>query len=177
MKKINLLLAALVCGCTAFAGDLYDDLANTPEQLKKWQGNLKVAKLLPNGGPEGKYAVEINCDKNTQYGIIRFNLPVNKVKGKKIEISAKVKAENVATVKKVNFVGVKFMLFVQTADGKRFYPEGASVIKSRTGSYDWKEIETKFAIPANATIARVELGLQEASGKVLFSDIDVEIDD
>ena len=95
MKKINLLLAALVCGCTAFAGDLYDDLANTPEQLKKWQGNLKVAKLLPNGGPEGKYAVEINCDKNTQYGIIRFNLPVDKVKGKKVEISAKVKAEKI----------------------------------------------------------------------------------
>jgi hypothetical protein len=69
------------------------------------------------------------------------------------------------------------MLFVQTADGKRFYREGASVTKNRTGSYDWKEIETKFAIPANATIARIELGLQEASGKVLFSDIDVEIED
>ena len=177
MKKVNLLLAALVCCGAAFAGDLYDDMASTPELLNQWQGGKKNVTLLPNAAPEGKYALAFDCDDANKTVILRFNVPADKVKGKKVEFSAKIKAENVTQLKKIPVTGIKLMLFIQTASGKKIYTESRPLANFRAGSYNWKEFETKYNIPADATNVLALIGLQQASGKVLFSDIDFDIED
>ena len=177
MKKINMLLAAVVCCCAAVAADLYDDMASTPELLKKWYGVNQNVKLLPNGGPEGKYAVEISADKPVTSRTLTFNLPIDRIKGKKVEFSADVKAENVVRSLDRGFLGIKFMLYFKRANGKVHYFEGPSVGKKRIGTFNWTEFESKCPIPADVVSARLEIGLQHASGKVLFSDIDIEIED
>lgn len=171
MKKV-LLTAMMLGGGAAFAGDLYDNMASTPQKLQEWSSYQSV-QLLPNGGKEGKYAIEFNCPQTTSKMLV-FNVPVDKVKGKKVEFSADVKGENIVTAKA--YTGTKLMVYVKDADGKESYREGRSVQSARKGTFDWRNLETEVVIPENAVSVQLFVGIQEASGKVLFSDIDFDID-
>ena len=177
MKKVNLLLAALVCGCAAFAGDLYDDMASTPELFKQWKGRTRNTKFLADKGPEGKYAVEVSNESLKTSQIIRFEIPVAKIKGKKVEFSAKIKAENVVAAKEKSFYGIKFLFFAQTASGRKYYHEGNAIRSSRSGSFDWKEFEAEFKVPGDVVAASLQFGIQNATGKVFVSDIDLDLED
>lgn len=168
--------ALLVVGTAlgVMADDLYENLGSTPESLALW--NNKFMQLLPNGGPEGKYAVKMSCDNPKKGNMASFVVPVDKVKGKKVEFSAKVKAENVSKNAQ-GHLGIKFMVYYKTsaAEKNQMWAEGTVVNQSRCGSYDWKELKTEVMIPENAVAVRLTIGLQEVSGTVYFSDMDLEI--
>lgn len=99
MKKFTTLgLAGLMLfgGTALFAGDnVEENMASTPELLKRW-GSSQFATLLPTGGPKGKPAIRIASGASDANRQIQYKLDLDKVRGKVIELSADVKAENVS---------------------------------------------------------------------------------
>ena len=176
MKKFTTLgLAGLMLfgGTALFAGDnVEENMASTPELLKRW-GSSQFATLLPTGGPKGKPAIRIASGASDANRQIQYKLDLDKVRGKVIELSADVKAENVSQPPK-HYLGVKMMIVITKADGTRQYVD---ITTGKSGSYEWRECKVKAAIPTNAKEVAISLGLQSAMGAVYFSDIDVEIDD
>lgn len=176
MKLISGVITAIMMATVAVCGGekLYNDLASTPALLKEWNGNT-FAELLPNGGPDGNYAVTILSRDPTTSKMMILNLPVEKLKGRKVLFSAKAKAEYV-TGPKNPVCGVKFMVnYITAAPGnKQAWPEGASVNAHRRGSYDWTVFKTEVTFPEDIAKASFYIGLQNVTGIVTFSDIDIE---
>ena len=74
------------------------------------------------------------------------------------------------------YLGVKLMFRVDLADGKIDYPDIAPAAK-KIGSFDWTEYKVKTRIPADAKSARLVIGLQESTGTVCYSDLEIEVED
>ncbi len=174
LSKCMLAGALFGVACTGFAKDIADDMVGTADALKKWGGNAAV-EFLPDGGYKGKAAVRIVAGADKKGKMIGQSLKADEVKGKKIEFSAKVKAENVAPGSK-SWLGVKFMISIKTAEGKQSWIETFPA-NLRNGTYDWQEIKTTANVPADAVTVSVSMGIQESEGTVLFSDVEVELED
>lgn len=176
MKKITILsLVGLIlcCGVAIWADDdIENNMASTPELLKKWS-NSSAATLLPNGGPKGRPAIKITNDKPDASRLIQYQLDLNQVRGKIIELTADVKAENVSKGPK-NYLGIKLMIIVTQADNTKKHFD---IMIGKSGSYNWRDYEVKAEIPQDAKKVTLCLGLQSATGAVYFSDIDVDVDD
>lgn len=98
----------------------------------------------------------------------RIALPIERMRGKKILVSAMVKAENVSINKKP-YNGLKLMI-VYVAGGKKYYPAAAMEV----GSFNWKNVFFYTDIPENATSAELYIGLEEVTGTAWYDDIKVE---
>jgi len=177
MKLITgLMTTALMATVSLCGGEkLYDNLASTPALLKEWGGS-GMAQLKPDGGPDGKYAVTILSRNPKLSKMIILNLPAEKLKGRKVKFSAKVKAEYVTGAKNP-VCGVKFMVNYVTSAPKnnQGWPEGASVGAHRRGSYDWTTLQTVVTFPEDTVKVSFYMGLQNVTGIVSFSDIDIEV--
>ena len=116
-------------------------------------GGAKALRLV---SPDGKMA----C---IQRG---FAVP----EGSTIQLTVKMKAENVVRLKPLAHTGTKFMLMV-TRDGKTIWPE----VMPQQGSFDWTEQRFRQEIPFGVKNVVLMLGLQGATGTVYFKDLKVEV--
>ncbi len=171
ISKILLMAILAVAGSSLWAAELYSNMCSTNDLLKKWS-NSKIAELLPKGGPNDKYAVKIINDNAKKSAIISFKIDPTQVKGKTLTLSADAKGEDVAVPSKKKYFGTKFMIYYKTAAGKKRWVEG-NVGQVRSGSFSWKKLTTKAKIPDDTVYVLISVGLQEASGTVYFSDIQI----
>lgn len=143
-------------------GLMADSLPVTPG---KWGGKVI---LLPNGGPDGEAVVKVSGP-----GLSSAALDAKAVCGKKLTVTALIKAEEVAEPEKPN-LGVKLMVVAVCADGTVKYFEGLPE-NFRSGSYQWKPARTVAEIPADATRVLLSIGIQKATGTVSYADIRCEV--
>lgn len=169
----NAAFGALLLGAFAVAADdICDNLIKTPEALKAWH-NASAMTFLPDGGPEkDASAVMITATDAAKPVMASFAVAIDKVRGKTVVLSAKVKGENISKPEKP-YLGIKMMLVVTGADGKVNYPDTARV----TGSFDWRELKTVATIPPDAKSVMIQIGLQNSTGSVCFSDLGLEEQD
>ena len=64
------------------------------------------------------------------------------------------------------------MLVITGADGKLRYHD---LMEGKYGNYDWRTCRVKVEIPPDARRVMLHLGLQNAIGKVLFSNIRLNV--
>jgi hypothetical protein len=100
---------------------------------------------------------------------VRVALPVEKMRGARLTCRAMVKADGVSKPPQP-WNGIKFTLHV-SAPGGDTWPQQDNV----SGTFDWKRIEFKAAIPADATAAELFLGLEAVSGRAQFDDIRITV--
>lgn len=156
----------------AAAGDICDDLLETEDSLKVWH-SASVAKFVPDGGPEkGESAIQITSTDASQSRMMYFRVPIEKVRGKTIVLSAMVKGENISKPPK-HHLGIKMMMVVTDANGKKSYPDTTRI----TGSFDWRKLKTVTAVPTDAKSVSIHIGLQRSSGSIWFSDLELEEQD
>ena len=100
---------------------------------------------------------------------VRMSLPIDKMRGARLTCRAMVKADGV-TQPPQSWNGVKFMLHVTS-------PSGANWLQPNNifGTFDWKRVEFKAAIPADATAAELILGLEAVNGRAQFDDINITV--
>lgn len=167
--------AAFAASAAVWADDdVVKDPIDTPQAVSRWY-NAKAMQFLPNGGPEGKPAVKlVSTDVKKGVGC-ELQLDIEKIRGKLVEVTADIKGENVTQPPKP-YLGVKLMFRVDLADGKIDYPDIAPAAK-QIGSFDWTEYKVKTRIPADAKSARLVIGLQESTGTVCYSDLEIEVED
>jgi hypothetical protein len=125
--------------------------------------------------PDGADALRIKASDliKQKKTVLEIWLPVEKLVGKKVICSVKVKGENISPVK-VHYLGGKFMLMIKRSNNKTDWPD-ASI---GTGTFDWKEVNFSTNIPFDASGCLLVLGLQGVTGTIYFRDLKVEaVDD
>ena len=100
---------------------------------------------------------------------VRVPLPVEKMRGSRLTCRAMVKADGVTEPPQV-WNGIKFMLHV-SAPGGDLWPQQNNV----SGTFDWRRVQFKAAIPVDATAAELILGLEAVSGRAQFDDIGITV--
>ncbi len=101
---------------------------------------------------------------------ILLSVPSDKVAGEKIKVTALVKAEEISKPLK-HYQGGRLGLMITDSNGKRLWP--AAQIGG--GSFDWKEVSFTASVPVGIKGISVMLGLQGATGKILYRDLKIEV--
>ncbi len=140
-----------------------------PEVLAIWdaQGSKQVSLGTGFGGG---HAIIIESPSGPDSNrMVRVSLPLDKVRGARLQCQARVKADGVSQPPNP-WNGVKFMLHI-TGPGGDQWPQQNNVF----GSFDWKTISFKTTVPKDATEASLILGLEAVSGRVAFDDVIVTV--
>ncbi len=101
---------------------------------------------------------------------LTYTLDAEKYKGRKIVITAQVKAENVSAKPK-SYNGIKVLLYWQTAD-KKDWPQATI----GTESFDWQRVQFIVNVPHETMKASLMLGLESVTGTVWFDDLSVRVE-
>jgi hypothetical protein len=96
-------------------------------------------------------------------------LPVERLRGCKLDLSARMKAENVSA-KPQPWNGIKFMMVLESADDKS-NPQADIPV----GTFDWQQVFWQVYVPPNATKMTLFLGLEGVAGKVWFDDVEIRV--
>jgi hypothetical protein len=142
---------------------IFEDKMEEDSSSKKWLP--PIFQLEP--GQNGK-ALAIKSEDATKTINATQLLPADKLKGKKIAISAMLKAENVSAKPKA-YNGIKLMLLVTDAEGRKDYPQASIDV----GTFDWKKVEFFYTVPDMAVSVQLTLGLELVSGKIWFDEVKV----
>ena len=169
----NAVLGAMLFGAFAVsADDIYDNMIDTEAALKQWS-NAAAMTFLPNGGPESdESAVRITATDAAKPVMAFFKVDIDKVRGKTVKLSAKVKGENISKPDKP-YLGIKMMMIVTMADGKIDYPDTTRL----TGDFGWRELKTVTTVPPDAKSVTIQIGLQGSTGTIYFSDLELDEED
>ncbi|MFA6101745.1 MAG: alpha-L-arabinofuranosidase C-terminal domain-containing protein [Victivallaceae bacterium] len=130
----------------------------------KWTGGWFTFET----GRNGKCAAITNDKENTN-NVLSIALPPDAVSGKKVLVSALVKAENISD-KPNPWNGPKLMLVITPADGNVKYP----AVDLLNGTYDWKRVYFVTVIPEKVKSVSLCIGLEMVRGKVWYDEIAVE---
>lgn len=96
-----------------------------------------------------------------------FMLDAASIKGKKVTVSAWVKAERVSAKPKA-WNGIKVMLH-WIAGAKKDWPQASIDV----GTFDWRRVQCTVDVPAETTTAYLYLGLESVTGTAWFDDVTV----
>ena len=96
-------------------------------------------------------------------------LPLERVRGCKLVLSAMVKAEGVSA-RPQPWNGIKFMM-PMTAGGNKSYPQAAIDV----GTFGWRRVVWQAYVPDDATQATLLLGLESVTGRVWFDDVKITV--
>ena len=119
-------------------------------------------------GKNGKCAAIVN-DKDKSNNVLSITIPPDTISGKKVLVSAIVKAENISD-KPNPWNGPKLMLVITPADGNVKYP----AVDLLSGTYDWKRVFFVTTIPEKAKSVSLCIGLELVKGKVWYDEITIE---
>ena len=164
------ILMAWSCLAPPKTGDIvFQTDFESADTLRAWGAaqNPNV-RLMPGLQSARALLVEIPAAMSTS-SIVRIPLPIDKMRGARLNCRAMVKADGVNQPPQP-WNGIKFMLHV-TAPGGATWPQQNNVF----GTFDWKRVEFKAAIPADATAAELILGLEAVNGRAQFDDIKITV--
>lgn len=135
---------------------------NSPEFSRKLTAAFQVKEL--DGIP---VLTVMNSDKAAN--VIFLPLDEKRLAGKEIILSADIRQHNVSPRPRP-YNGVKLMLVLTGADGKRNYLQASTV----DGSCDWTRRTRSLNIPPDIRKAELALGLENVSGSADFRRIKLE---
>ncbi len=124
------------------------------------------ASLVPEGFGAKSLFVSVP-EPGSQF--VHIPLPVDSLRGRRIALSAAVKAENV-TKPREPWNGVKVMLKTVAPGGTDY--QG---LMDLYGTFGWKSCGLITNVPADVTEATLMLGIQDASGKAWFDDVALSV--
>jgi hypothetical protein len=138
-----------------------------PDALKHWSGSFTLDR-----GHAGKPALLIqrSADSRSSSARAQMPLPADRMRGYSVFISAMVRAEDVKGSVEP-WAGIKFVARVLSAGNT-----SSAQAKLGVGTFDWKRAVCSIRIPADASEASLEVGLESVTGKVWFDDIRVIAD-
>lgn len=135
-----------------------------PADLARWQGG---AGRLVQGKRGACLLIEAAGSKPSAR--VTIDLPVDRIKGKLVTLRATVRAEGVTKPPKP-WNGIKVMMVVKSGEHTD-YPQ----ISLPRGTFGWTAVSRTIRMPAGATGATLQLGLEQSAGKVWFDDVQVTL--
>lgn len=114
-------------------------------------------------------AVSIDTDETSSL-VLERRLDASAVSWARVHVRVRVKAESVSAPP-LPWNGIKVMIVTELSDGTMWYPQ----MPIGTGSFDWTEHRWNVEMPHDVVSAKLVLGLEDVSGKVLFDDLSIEL--
>jgi hypothetical protein len=108
--------------------------------------------------------------KEGESTMVRVALPAEQLRGSKIRIQARVKAENVSAPPNP-WNGIKVMLNTQSAGGQSWPQQNLP-----QGTFDWRAVNFVARVPDDAEKAWLVLGLEAVAGVAWFDDVKITVD-
>ena len=119
--------------------------------------------------PDRGWALHVSIPSGSpQQRNIRFAIPAERVRGKRLRVSANIKAKGVSEPPRP-WNGIKCMLQI-VASGETQWPQQ----NLPGGDFDWRRAMFLAAIPADVQQVFLILGLENVSGDVWFDDVTIE---
>jgi hypothetical protein len=140
---------------------------DTPDALGAWPGRSDGVSLEADG--QGGRALRLTATDAAAGAHVERPLPAERLRGCKLLLSARVRAENVSA-RPQDWNGVKFMLPMVSPDG-RHWPQA----RLGVGTFGWKDVLWQARVPPDATAVRLFLGLERVTGTVWFDDLRVTV--
>jgi endoglucanase len=139
------------------AGDALRVWSGSAGQIVSEQGGRALLVERSEGAPSGSATMQVN-------------LPVEQLRGYIVHFSARVKAQDVSS-KPNPWNGVKFMAPWTDANGQNYWPAQ----EFEDGSFPWRNVAFRVAVPADAQKISLVLGLELVTGKAWFDDVRVSV--
>jgi hypothetical protein len=163
-------MMALSCSAQRKTGDVvFQTDFEGAGTVRAWgaEGNQNV-RLAPGFQSAQSLQVEKLADTSVSAGV-RLSLPIDKMRGARLACRAMVRAEGV-TQPRQPWNGIKFMLHITSPSGPIW-----SQHDNLFGTFDWKRVQFNTVIPADATAAKLVLGLEAVNGRAQFDDIKITV--
>ena len=168
IKILPLALGLILCSVGRLGAEkVLQETFEAPNALVSWHNN-GAGKGEIVGTQGGSQGLCVSTDTQSDH-LVRFNLPVAQVRGRRVSISARVRAKAVVKAPEL-WHGVKVMLQVVSPEGSKY--EG---VPNLFGTFDWKVVGTSALVPLDATEVVVFLGLGQASGTAWFDDVEISV--
>ncbi len=156
---------AQAAGETVFVTDF-----DGPDTLDPWEPTAQPGVRLVQGDLGSRsLLVERTEKEGSGYRNIRVALPLGKLRGTRVKVEARIKADAVARPPNP-WNGVKCMLHTVAPGGSRWDQQNGLF-----GSFDFKPVRFVCQVPADATEAWLVLGLERTTGRAWFDDLRVTV--
>ncbi|MEJ0000611.1 MAG: SGNH/GDSL hydrolase family protein [Verrucomicrobiota bacterium] len=119
---------------------------------------------------DGKSVLEVTLTEPNGRSFLDANLPVDKIKGRTLEIETRVKGQDISP-KPNKWNGIRVGLKLQNAEGQINYPQ----LHLQDGTFDWSDAKWTFDVPDNVVAAQVVLGLENVTGTVDFDSVRISV--
>jgi len=140
-----------------------------PAPLEGWSAG--AGKLAADAGQGGGRAllIERPAGAPPASAFVEAPLPVEKVRGCTLILSASVKAEAVSP-KPQPWNGIKFMAPTVAGEHRAW-----AQAELGTGTFDWQRVSWQTHVPRDASRMRLVLGLENVTGKAWFDNVKVTV--
>ena len=135
-----------------------------------WQVSPEKGFRIEAGPHGGHYLVASADEKDKNPGrYLRIPLLTEKLAGKRLRVSARIRAEGVSPPPRP-WNGVKCMLQLVGPEETRWPQRNLP-----GGSFDWQTVLYTCEVPPDCYQAFLVLGLEQVSGRGMFDDIEIEV--
>jgi len=166
----SFLALTLACFAQPKTGDvIFQTEFEGADVLRGWGAEQNQSVRLATGFQSEQSLSVQSSEGRPGSDTVRLSLPIEKMRGAQLVCRAMVKAEAVNQPPQP-WNGIKFMLHV-TSPGGVSWPQQNNLF----GSFDWKPVEFRTVIPADATDAELILGLEAVGGRAQFDDIKITV--
>ena len=154
---------------TAYPPSADGNFLPTGKVLEKKMANRSGA-YLAKGGEQGAEAVQLSSDQ-PKWNEVLFAIPADKVRGHKVEFSARMKGEKIDFH---HYWGASFKIVCRRPNAKPQIYEAKYPHKS---DFDWIDMRQDVMIPSDAVSVQAVIALYKVKGKVTFSELTFKLDD
>lgn len=167
MKQILLVLAVFsaLLSCAVEEVVFQADF-NRKDAVSKWSKNPDMT-WQSDGGINNSGCLKFHSTDPNGNHLTYIPLDINKLRGRGVVVEGWMKADQVKESSR-SYLGPKLMLSV-THDGTTSYPDQTK----KYGTYNWEKFSRYWHVPATATKAYLNLGLQGTTGTVWIDEVRV----
>ena len=167
MKQILLVLAVFsaLLSCAVEEVVFQADF-NRKDAVSKWSKNPDMT-WQSDGGINNSGCLKFHSTDPNGNHLTYIPLDINKLRGRGVVVEGWMKADQVQESSR-SYLGPKLMLSV-THDGTTSYPDQTK----KYGTYNWEKFSRYWQVPATATKAYLNLGLQGTTGTVWIDEVRV----
>lgn len=166
--------AAIALSANLVAADppLLEEGFESPAALSAWQPSQtsQTSQVRIEKAHGESHALRIEAPAgSTHSASARIALPLDSLRGTRVQVEAMVKAEGVTNPPKP-WNGIKVMLNTRSPDGERWEQQN-----NVHGTFDWKRVGFTARVPKDVSAAWLVLGLEAVNGLAWFDEVKVTV--
>ena len=169
MQRLHFFIVAVLFALPLSAAEIGDVVFKTSFDEQNVHDRWTGSRAAPISLVDGVLRVSLPVEGNEKHASVTQQLPLDSLRGTRLRISGRIKAENVTEPPQV-YNGIKMMLILDAPSGKQWLQQNGV-----WGTFDWKEVVFLAEVPPDTTGATLLLGIESTTGTAWFDDITITV--